>query len=307
VGNQAAWNDSYLTSDKATLDALVHSVGLPELWVIDNEFKLPRSTQWSLGLRQVFGGSGFSASVTYANQHATDLFTLGRADSKLNPDGFTCCQFTGAHGFSGIVYSTNDGETWYHSVQFQADRAYRRPSESAFGWGAGLSLTVAKRELKGLDNVGDNFSVPFPNAIPRHAANDEKYRVVGNWITDIPYLFGIQWSGLLTLGGKQRLDEGCGRFCGSADYAKNPFNAGGFTIPGTFPYQNLDMRLRKDFPTFGNMATRIGLTLDVFNALNHNNLGCYNTSNPNGDSAFGTAGCTVSDARRYQVGAELNF
>jgi hypothetical protein len=68
------------------------------------------------------------------------------------------------------------------------------------------------------------------------------------------------------------------------------------------------MRLRKDFPSFGNMATRIGLTLDVFNVLNHNNLGCYNTNNPSGsDPAFGTAGCTVSDARRYQVGAELNF
>ena len=171
-GNEVAWNDAYLTSDKATLDALVHSSGSPELWLIDNQFKLPKSTQWSLGMRQVFG-SGFSASVTYANQHATDLITFGRADSKLNPDGFTCCQFTGSHGFSGIVYSTNDGETWYHSLQFQADRAYSRPSPDAFGWGAGLSFTAAKRELKGLDNVGDNFSFPFPNAIPKHASNDE--------------------------------------------------------------------------------------------------------------------------------------
>jgi hypothetical protein len=236
------------------------------------------------------------------------LFTLGRADAKLNPDGFTCCQFTGSHGFSEIVYSTNEGETWYHSVQFQADRAYRRPSPDQFGWGAGLSFTVASREVQGLDGPGDNFSFPFPGAIPRHSANDEKYRVVGNWITDVPYLFGIQWSGLVTLGGKNTLDEGCGRFCSPTDFAKNPFNASGFTVPGTFPYQNVDMRLRKDFPPFGNMATRIGLTLDVFNVLNHNNLGCYNTNNPTGsDSAVGTAGCTVSDARRYQVGAELNF
>jgi hypothetical protein len=306
LGNEVAWNDSYLTADRATLDALVHAAGRTELWLIDNQFKLPKSAQWSLGLRQLFG-SGFSASVTYANQHAYDLFTMGRADAKLNSDGFTCCSSFIAHGFSGIVYSTNDGETWYHSVQFQADRAYRRPDTDRFGWGAGLSFTVASRELKGLDQVGDNLSFPFTGAIPRHSANDEKYRVVANWITDIPYLFGIQWSGLATLGGKNTLDEGCSRFCSASDFAKNPFIASGFTVPGTFPYQNVDMRLRKDFPRFGRSTTAIGITLDVFNALNHDNLGCYNTNNPSDVANFGMATCTVSDARRYQLGAELNF
>ncbi|MEP6508763.1 MAG: TonB-dependent receptor, partial [Gemmatimonadales bacterium] len=305
-GSQVAWSDAYFTADKAVLDALVHSAGTPELWLIDNQFKLPKSTQWSVGLRQVFG-SGYSASVTYANQHATDLFTLGRADAKLNPDGFTCCQFTGSHGYRGIVYSSNEGETWYHSVQVQADRAYSRPSPDQFGWGAGLSFTAASRELKGLDNAGDNFSFPFPGAIPRHSANDEKYRVVANWITDIPYLFGFQWSGLATLGGKNNIDAGCSRSCNPTDFAKNPFNASGFTVPGTFPYQNVDMRLRKDFPRFGGSLTTIGLTLDVFNTLNHNNFGCYNVGNPSDAVNYGTPGCVVSDARRYQLGAELNF
>ena len=83
-------------------------------------------------------------------------------------------------------------------------------------------------------------------------------------------------------------------------------------MPGTFPYQNVDMRLRKDFPSFGRTPVAFGITLDLFNAFNHANLGCYNTGNPvlgNGqpDPNFGKASCVVTDARRYQLGAELNF
>ncbi len=308
VGTEVAWNDSYLTADKATLDALAHTSGKPELWLIDNQFKIPRSTQWSLGLRQLFP-YGLSGSVTYANQHATDLFTLGLANGSLNSNG-TCCNFPfdwSAHGYNAIIYSSNDGETWYKSVQVRLDRAYTRQAADAVGWGAGLAYTYAERDLKGVDALGDTFAFPNTAAIPRHAATgDEKHRIVGNWILDVPFLWGIQWSGLLTLGGKYRLDAGCSRFCGLADQQSNPFMRGGFTVPGTFPYQSVDMRLRKDFARFGQSATAIGITLDVFNALNHDNLGCYNTGNPK-DVNFGKAGCTVSDARRYQLGAELNF
>jgi hypothetical protein len=66
------------------------------------------------------------------------------------------------------------------------------------------------------------------------------------------------------------------------------------------------MRLRKDFPSFGRTPVAFGLTFDLFNATNHANLGCYNTGNPT-DANFGKAGCVVTDARRYQLGAELNF
>jgi Carboxypeptidase regulatory-like domain/TonB dependent receptor/TonB-dependent Receptor Plug Domain len=305
LGTEVPWSDSYLTVDKATLDVLAHSTGKPELWLIDNQFKLPHSTQWSLGVRQLFAG-GVSASVSYNNQRSKDLFTLGRANTNLNSNGSCCNQpfDWSAHGYSNIIYSSNDGQTWYSAVTAQLDRAYSRPSEEDFGWGAGLALTVASRWLQGIDNQGDTFAFPNTAAIPKHPSNDEKARVVANWITDLPYLWGIQWSGLATLGGKNRIDVGCTRFCPF-------FQAGGFTVPGTFPYRNVDMRLRKDFPHFGRTATSVGLTLDVFNTFNHNNFGCFNTAVTNAagahDPNFGKPGCVVSDARRIQVGAEYNF
>jgi hypothetical protein len=238
----------------------------------------------------------------------TDGFTWNVAAGGLNNNG-TCCNFPfnwGAHGIASVIYSTNDVKTWYDAVSFQLDKAYSRSSLDALGWGAGFTYTYATRYLAGEDLLGDTFAFPQASTIKKHAANDEKHRIVANWITDVPYLFGIQWSGLVTLGGKQRWDVGCQRFCPT-------FTRAGFTTPGTFPYQNVDMRLRKDFPGFGRTATEFGITFDVFNALNHINLGCYdqnlgggfniNNSNPN----FGKANCVVSDARRYQLGAELNF
>jgi hypothetical protein len=296
---QVAFQQSYLTADTVTLDRLVSQFGLRELWLMDNQYKVPKTTQWSLGVRQLIGQ--VAAAVTYAAQRGTDQFTWNVAAGGLNNNG-TCCNFPfnwGAHGIASVIYSTNDVKTWYDAVSFQLDRAYSRPSLDQLGWGAGFTYTYATRYLEGEDALGDTFAFPQAFTIKKHAANDEKHRIVANWITDLPYAFGIQWSGLVTLGGKQNIDVGCQRFCPN-------FTRGGFTTPGTFPYQNVDMRLRKDFPSFGRSPAAVGVTFDLFNALNHANLGCYNTGNPT-DPNFGKAGCVVTDARRYQLGAEINF
>jgi hypothetical protein len=301
------WQDSYLTADRAVLDQLVGQFGTPEAWLIDNKAKPPKSKQWNLGVRHLFGS--MAVSVTYAGVRGVDQFTLNWAQFGLNPDGSCCTSFNiGAHGFSNIIYSSNDAKTWYDALLIQIDRPYRRSSEN-FGWGAGLGFTYAVRSLEGLDSFNDlGGSAPFafPNTqnIPKHSANDEKVRVVANFITDVPYLYGVQFSGLITLGGKFRQDVGCpARFCGSGTTG-NQFERGAFTVPGTFPYRSVDLRLRKDFPSI--RGTTLGITLDAFNILNHDNLGCYNTGNRT-DTNFGDATCTVSDARRFQIGAEYDF
>jgi hypothetical protein len=67
------------------------------------------------------------------------------------------------------------------------------------------------------------------------------------------------------------------------------------------------MRLRKDFPRFGRSTTAVGITFDVFNTFNHKNYGTnYRVGNPT-DKDYGTPYDVSGDARRYQLGAELNF
>jgi len=299
-----AWNDSYLTATKAQLDALVHTTGVPEAWFIDNKSKPPKSRQWNVGVRRLLGE--FAVSATYAGVRGVDQLGLSWANHSLKPDGTCCVDFDLVpFGFSNFIYSTNDKKTWYDALLIQLDRPYRRSSDKAIGWGAGLAYTYASRAVSGADGLDDDFDFPNSTGIPKHApANNEKHRVVTNWILDVPYLFGIQFSGIMTLGGKYTLDVGCpGRFC-STGTTGNAFQRNGFTVPGTFPYRNVDLRLRKDFPNIGRSS--LGFTIDFFNAFNRNNFGCYSVGNRN-DTNFGQATCLVADPRRVQLGAEYNF
>jgi len=305
---EVAWNNSYLTANKTTLDALVHSVGTPEAWLIDKDAKVPKSTQWNLGIRRLFGD--FLVSASYAGVYGTDQLTLNWANFGLNPNGSCCTSFNlGAHGFSNFIYSTNDAKTWYEALQVAVDRPYRRSSEN-FGWGAGLAYTYSTRFLEGVDNLGDLFAFPNTFNIPKHPSNDEQVRMVANWIVDVPYLFGIQFSGLITLGSGARQDVGCpARFCG-AGYIRGGFspprNDFFVPLPGSFAYRTVDIRLRKDFPNFG--GTTLGVTVDVFNVFNYQNLGNFDTGGtPQTNANFGKAGIVLSDPRRTQIGMEYNF
>jgi hypothetical protein len=307
TGNQVAFDPSLLTASKATLDQLVHTSGVPEAWLIANNAKVPKSRQWSLGVRQVIGTMVVSA--TYAGQRGVDQFVLNWANFGLNPNGKCCSSFNlGAHGFSNFIYSTNDVKTWYDALQLQLDRPYRR-SNPRFGWGAGIAATIAWRSLQGVDNLGDLFAFPNTDGIKKHPSNDEKARIVANWITDVPYLWGIQFSGLITLGSGNKLDLGCNdRFCDPSQpnhYVRGGFSPPGenFLIFGKWAYRSVDLRLRKDFPSF--YGTQLGVTVDAFNIFNYDNMGCFDVGNS--ETTFHPANCTVGDARRFALGMEYNF
>ena len=309
---QVAWNPAYLTTDTATLNALVHTSGLPEAFLLDNKMKPPKTTQWNLGVRRMLGQ--WAASVTYQGQRGTNLFTYNWANIGVDSVGRCCTNFNiGAHGFANIIYSTNDGKTWYDAASLQVDRPYRRSSENV-GWGAGITYTYAKRSVAGVDNLGDitsSFPGGFPRAtaIPKHSdngGNDERQRIVGYWITDMPYLLGIQFSGLLTLGSGAILDVGCpARFCGPATYINGGFTPTRYSgvIPGAWAYRRIDLRLRKDFPDIS--GTTLGVTVDMFNVFNYQNFGCYDVGFHS--PTYGQSTCLLSDPRRTQLGFTYTF
>jgi hypothetical protein len=312
---QVTWNNSYLTADTSVLSALARTSGQPEAFLLDNKMKPPKSTQWSLGVRRVLGS--WVAALTYQGQRGKDLFTYNWANIGLNPANDLCCvSFNiGAHGFRNFIYSTNDGRTWYDALSLQLDHPYR-PSADGIGWGAGITYTYATRSIAGVDNLNDISSsfpggFPFARSIPKHSdngGNDERHRMVANWIMDMPYLFGIQFSGLITLGSGSRRDiGGPPRFGGIPD---STYFRGGFVpteynffVLGGWAYRRVDVRFRKDLPQMGRSS--IGVTLDVFNVFNYMNFGDYDTGFRS--ATFGQGRQVISDPRRVQLGVEYTF
>ncbi len=315
--NNVTWSNAYLTADTATLNALVHSSGLPEAFLLDNKMKPPKTKQFSVGVRHMLGAS-LVGSISYQGQRGTDLFTYNWANHTLHPNGSCCIDYNALslHGFRNIIYSTEDGKTWYDALTLELNRPYRQTgARISYGWG--VTYTYAKRAIAGLDNLGDAAS-SFPQAYPTAAlvgkhdsndGNDERHHFVGNWIMDLPYLYGVQFSGLITLGSGGKLDIGCpARFCGPATYINGGFTPPhySFLVPGKiWAYRRVDLRLRKDFPNVS--GTQLGVTLDLFNVFNYQNFGCYNTGYGTPNPLLGQAGCVVSDPRRAQVGVAYNF
>jgi len=313
------WNDSYLTADTSVISGLARSSGQPEAFLLDNKMKMPRSTQWSLGVRRVLGS--FVAAVSYQGQRGTDLFTYNWANIGLNPStGLCCVSFNlAAHGYNNFIYSTNDGKTWYDAVSLQLDRPYRA-STTGIGWGGGLVYTYAQRYIAGVDNLNDitgSFPGGFPNArsISKRVdggGNDERHRVVANWIVNVPQFAGIQFSGLVTLGSGARLDVGTPpRFGGVEDstYFPGAFQPPqrNFLIFGGWAYRRVDFKFRKDFPKIG--ASTLAVTVDMFNVFNYQNYGDYPFTVDAGQRTWtvGQPRQVVSDARRVQLGMEYAF
>ncbi len=312
------WQNSYLTADTTAVSSLARSTGTPEAFLIDNKMKPPKSQQFSLGVRRVLGP--WVASLSYNGQRGTNLFMYNSGNFGYNSAGRCCVSFNiGAHGIRNIIYSTNDAKTWYDALSLQLDRPYR-PSAGGIGWGGGLVYTYARRSVAGIDFLGNltgSFPFDFPkaNGIPKHTdrgGSDERHRVVANWVMDMPYLLGIQFSGLLTLGSGARVDVGdAPRFGGVQD---SNYFAGGFAPPqynflflGGWAYRRVDVRFRKDFPKIS--GTSLGVTADVFNVFNFSNFGDYPITLLPAQKTFtvGRPRQVISDPRRVQIGVEYNF
>jgi len=284
------WNNSYLSKQGLTGLLASGQTGLPELELVANDTKPPKSKQWSFGVRRLIGN--YAVSATYTGVRSDHGFTYMCYNAFRTATGAqpVNCFNPPAPGLTGKVFLSSDAvQTWYDAVYLQAQRGYTQASH----WGAGLTYTWAK----GTQNGGDlfSFSYRFPTDYPHYPAPGvQRNSIVGNWIVDVP--LGIQFSGLLTLG------SGVPFQIGGPENRTFPTKAS-FIFANAWAFRNMDVRLRRPVSTFG--AQEMDLTLEVFNVFNYQNLGCWGGGNP--DPTKDSPTCIASGSRRVQLGAGYSF
>lgn len=300
------WDTSYFSRDG--LKGLIAAISPPqEVFLIPNDLKPPKSNMWSVGVRHDFGS--WNGSLTYNGTRSYDGFSFEWANVGLNPATDDCCLTANVPAYQNVLVGNNDVHTWYDAMLVNVQRPYSRTG--SWGWGAGIAYTLSKSEAEG----GDLFSFPQVTAGPlnkRHPIGDDRrHQIVGNWVVDVPWIWGVQFSGLATFSSGTPINK--------LEFVPLPNPPGGNqrVLVGRERsdwFKNVDLRLTKNFLNFNGQQAAI--TGSVFNAFNTKNYGCFDETfaNPGANPGetvvndhWGKGGCFISDPRRFQLGLQYSF
>jgi hypothetical protein len=197
-------------------------------------------------------------------------------------------------------------QTRYNSIQLQVER----PLLATSWWGGQLAYTLAKSEEKGQStDIFWGFDDRYPTVADRpwlRTPGDQRHLLVVNGISRLP--FGFLGSAITTLGSGITVnasDETLGSGTGQRrTYTFTPPSRAFLGVGNVFAFQNLDLRLQKDLSFLS--GQKASVLIDLFNAFNSANFGCYDTTIRPGNANFGRPGCSAL-GRRLQVGLRYGF
>jgi hypothetical protein len=291
--NCVVWDPKYL--DPNQLKALSGTAGLPEVFLVANDLTPPKSYQFSAGVRQGWGRSLITLSYNGVRGENGMNFVRASQQGSLGPN------------YNQLFVTDDRVKSWYDAMQLQIDR----PIQADTRWGGAIAYTLAKSQEQGQTTDlfwGFNDKYPTVGDLPkRRAPGNQEHTITANGIVRIPW--EVYFSTIISLGTGltvNALDNTNGSAFGQqVSYVYSPPTKPFLGIGHVFAYQNVDLRLEKAFGFAS--AQRISVVVDLFNAFNNANYGCFNTTienppNPN----YNTPGC-AGLGRRLQLGVRYGL
>ena len=298
------WDPKYL--DPAQLRTLVQSgqTGGPEVYLLENDTKAPKSTQWTVGLRQQLGAN-WLGSLTYANSHSENglVWSFGTEPTGTKFDD-RWGNWISIPGYGFILRSYDNRVRDYEGIYLTLDR----PRTAGSRWGFNFAYTYAEGFQNASLDDGVAFSFDFlPPDFPQFPANgDERHRIVASGSVSLP--FGFDASSILSLGSGTPVSYAealTGPYHYYPNGARQPQQS--FLGLDEFAYRSVDLRLQWNAPAFSRV--RISLIGEAFNLFDFDNYSGYDTwgggqNSPNPNFLVPNA---EFNTRRFQIGTRITF
>lgn len=301
--NCLAWDPSYLNPD--VLRALAVAGGSREVYLNNNDLKVPYSDQLSIGMRNSFElwGNDWNTDVTLSRivSHDGIAFLLGnrRADGSFFPPDATDPPpwSQGFAPFSNLVLAQNALETRSNAFYLKVEKPYTRQS----GWGVTFAYTYTDAEqnspINGWPGAFNAATIDgygwFPGTVPKN-------RLVATGIYDGPG--GLTYSAKLTLAtAEPRYIQDCNEISWSLCH---------FTwYKPDYDFKQFDMAVSKEWDTGTDIKLRVRAdVLNVFNWANYNGYndwmgGANEPLNPD----FGTPNSVSLPTRTFKLSLGLSW
>ncbi len=276
-----------------------------EIWLINNNFKMPFTDQISAGLRQAIGQWNGEVGLTYS--HAKNQFTW--SGGNRDPQGGFGNQspidplFGGPKGYGTVILGDFNTQAKTETVYLKADKPYTQSS----GWSAGVTYTYSDAKTTNKEWTNDifNWTAGRSTSAWNPSKDVERHRIVANGLVDGALPWGLKLSGKATLGSglPYRVTSCAAGF--NQCISEAGWGAG---------LKQLDMGVAKDIKVgIGQLSFR----LDILNLLNTVNQGGYDDwgggpGNPQniygGDNAHvGTPSSIAGPMRTAKLTARYSF
>ena len=303
-----AWNDQYLSGDALRQLVANGQAPGPEVFLVSNEMKPPRSDQFTLGVRRQFGnwltGLSYAGVRGYNNlmYFFGDLPPGTRFEDRFGNN-------VGVPGYARVFVTSTVRRTWYDALLLNLDR----PIAADGRWGFNLAYTYSEAEQTGTDNSGEGvafgaFDYLDSNSLYRFpGTNDERHRLVMSGTVALPANFQV--SSIITLGSGVPFTV--------FDDSTAPFRVGwnegraekqDFILSDAWVYRSVDLRLEWQAPEIADQV-RISLIGEGFNIFNFDNGADFDAGVPRlpaTNARFGEPN-RLFNPRRLQAGVRVEF
>jgi outer membrane receptor protein involved in Fe transport len=286
-------------ADYAIAELANNAAANGDVYLIKNNYKMPYTDQFSLGLRQGVAIWNTEVGITYSESHNQFNWNEGNRDPAGGVGGKppSDALFGGPPGFGNLVLGNFSERAKTTTVYLKAEKPYTLMS----GWGFGITYTYSDaKTTKANLTTSDPFNFTNAQSLSHfyRSADVEPNRVVAQGVTDGLLPWGILVSARAVVG------------------SGLPFRitdcSGGFTTcfvraGDGHTYRQFDLGIGKAFGVvYGKLAFRADI-INLFNTVNYTG-GYDGFVPPEGNAHLGVPdGSSIGPMRTLKLSARYQF